>query len=193
MDGAPTRREHGRSQWFFACLARNVCRESRHKTCFDRGVPCNDCYRAVPTLLLVDDDKRILQALQVLFEEEGYEVLLASDGQAGASIVAMHRPDLILTDWMMPRVDGVEFCRTLKSSANTRAIPIIMLSAALPPTGSQPLWDVLLHKPVGAMQLLEVARRLLPGSAAHKGPDGQQVKANQRPDDMRQPNRPSHR
>lgn len=96
------------------------------------------------TVLLVDDDPNILRPLRLLVEREGYRVLTAPDGQDALAAAAIDRPNLIVTDWMMPRVDGVELCRRLKCDSATAGIPVVMLSAAQPPHPNEPLWDVLL-------------------------------------------------
>ncbi|WP_243469151.1 response regulator [Paraburkholderia sp. PGU19] len=113
------------------------------------------------TILLVDDDTKILHSLQILLEVEGYRVLTAPDGEVGAAITAMQRPDLIVTDWMMPHVAGVEFCHRLKDDPATSRIPIAMLSSALHPAPTAPPWNVFLRKPVPVKRLLEVIASLL--------------------------------
>jgi CheY-like chemotaxis protein len=68
-----------------------------------------------------------------------------------------------VTDWMMPRVDGVELCRRLKGDTATADIPVVMLSAALPPHPKEPLWDVLLLKPTPIGRLIKTIHALLDG------------------------------
>ncbi|MFL9888256.1 response regulator [Paraburkholderia agricolaris] len=113
------------------------------------------------TILLVDDDPNILRPLRWLLEREGFRLLTALDGQVALATVAIERPGLIVTDWMMPRVDGVELCRRLKGDIMTAAIPVVMLSAALPPHPSEQLWDVLLLKPAPVGRLIKVIHSLL--------------------------------
>jgi DNA-binding response OmpR family regulator len=60
------------------------------------------------TILLVDDDPSVLRPLRWLLEREGFRVLSALDGQAALAAAAIERPSLIVTDWMMPRIDGIE-------------------------------------------------------------------------------------
>ncbi|MFP3566639.1 response regulator [Paraburkholderia sp. SIMBA_030] len=91
----------------------------------------------VSTILLVDDDFKILHPLRMLLEAEGFRVVLARDGETGATVTANEHPDLIVTDWMMPGVDGVTFCRRLKADAATSRIPVVMLSGALPPSPAE--------------------------------------------------------
>ena len=82
------------------------------------------------TVLVVDDepDKRLLLAFAL--ENEGYEVLTATDGVAGLQAVEAHQPDLIVTDVMMPRMDGYERSRRVRGNPKTNFSPVIILSAA---------------------------------------------------------------
>src|ERR1043165_1198028 len=82
------------------------------------------------TVLVVDDepDKRLLLAFAL--ENEGYEVHTAADGVAGLSAVELYQPDLIVTDVMMPRMDGYEMVRRVRSNPQTKFIPVIIQSAA---------------------------------------------------------------
>lgn len=82
-----------------------------------------------PTVLVVEDDPVILRLLEVNFELEGFEVLLARDGDEGIEIARTHKPDLIISDIMMPKTSGLELVTALKADAATQAIPIILLSA----------------------------------------------------------------
>jgi len=93
----------------------------------------------VATILFVDDDAKFLRPLQILLEGEGYRVLTALNGKAAASLTEVERPDLVVTDWMMPGVDGVALCRWLSADRATACIPIVMLSAAQPPLAGEPV------------------------------------------------------
>lgn len=124
----------------------------------------------VETILLVDDDARILAPLQMLLEAEGYRVLLASDGDAAVGVTDLEHPDLIVTDWMMPVLDGVGFCQRLKANKVMARIPIVMLTAAVPPVPAQPLWSALLRKPAPIASLIGVIRDLLARSSGRASP-----------------------
>jgi two-component system phosphate regulon response regulator PhoB len=84
---------------------------------------------AQPTVLLVEDEPAQREVLAYNLEAEGFEVQRASNGEEALMLVAESPPDLILLDWMMPHVSGLEVCRRLKMRPETRSIPIIMLSA----------------------------------------------------------------
>lgn len=113
------------------------------------------------TILLVDDDAKTLRPLQIILEAEGYRVLTALNGKAAESVAEVDQPDLIVTDWMMPGVDGVALCRWLKADMATAAIPVIMLSAAQPPRPGERLWDVHLTKPTPIARLIDAIGNLL--------------------------------
>ncbi len=81
------------------------------------------------TVLVVEDDPTILQLLEVNFEMEGYIVLRAEDGEQGLAVARESRPDVIVSDVMMPKMSGLELAQALKTSADTKGIPVILLSA----------------------------------------------------------------
>ena len=82
-----------------------------------------------PKVLVIDDDPVIVELLRVNFEIEGFEVIVAGDGPEGLQLAATRGPDVILSDIMMPRMDGLEVVATLKRGAGTKHIPVILLSA----------------------------------------------------------------
>ncbi len=84
---------------------------------------------AQPIVLLVEDEPAQREVLAYNLEAEGFDVQRASNGEEALMLVAESPPDLILLDWMMPHVSGLEVCRRLKMRPETRGIPIIMLSA----------------------------------------------------------------
>ena len=84
---------------------------------------------SVPQVLLVEDEPSQREVLAYNLEAEGFGVTQASNGEEALMLVAEAAPDLILLDWMMPLVSGLEVCRRLKTRPETRGIPIIMLSA----------------------------------------------------------------
>ena len=82
-----------------------------------------------PTILVIEDEEAQRLILQHNLEEAGYEVICAENGEIGWELIEDYRPDLIVLDWMMPKLSGIELCRQVKSSAKTKNTPIIMLSA----------------------------------------------------------------
>lgn len=83
----------------------------------------------MPSLLIIEDEDNIIQLLKYNFEKEGFHVLLASDGEIGAQTALKKKPDLILLDLMLPKLDGLEVCKILRQNRETAHIPIIMLTA----------------------------------------------------------------
>ena len=80
-------------------------------------------------ILLVDDIPQNLSLLSIVLEPEGYEILVAPDGETARKVALRARPDLILMDVMMPEVNGFESCRRLKANPETQEIPVIFLTA----------------------------------------------------------------
>jgi DNA-binding response OmpR family regulator len=81
------------------------------------------------TVLVVDDDPVILKLLEVNFEMEGFTVLIARDGEEGVDVAREQRPDVVISDIMMPRRSGLDLVAAMKGDPDTAAIPIILLSA----------------------------------------------------------------
>ncbi|MDT1061818.1 phosphate regulon transcriptional regulator PhoB [Paracoccus sp. CPCC 101403] len=85
--------------------------------------------QAQPCVLVVEDEGAQREVLKYNLEAEGFSVVLAENGDEAMLLVAEEQPDLIVLDWMLPNVSGIEVCRRVKADPNTRQIPIIMLSA----------------------------------------------------------------
>ncbi|REG50241.1 response regulator receiver domain-containing protein [Paraburkholderia sp. BL6669N2] len=112
------------------------------------------------SILLVDDEPEILAAWRLILENEGYEVACASNGVEAVARVAAHVPALIITDWMMPLMDGAELCRRLKAMPALATVPIIMHTAVPPTESAGKNWDICLRKPVGATLFLTTVAQL---------------------------------
>ena len=82
-----------------------------------------------PRILTIEDEPDILTVLEYNLSREGFSVLTAADGEEGVRLAKRERPDLVVLDLFLPRLDGIEVCRQLKLDASTRDIPIIMLTA----------------------------------------------------------------
>ncbi|MDO5630542.1 MAG: phosphate regulon transcriptional regulator PhoB [Paracoccus sp. (in: a-proteobacteria)] len=85
--------------------------------------------RQVSKVLVVEDESAQREVLQYNLEAEGFGVVMAENGDEALLLVAEEQPDLVVLDWMLPNVSGIEVCRRLKADPMTRPIPIIMLSA----------------------------------------------------------------
>ena len=82
-----------------------------------------------PTVLVIDDDPVILQLLRVNFEMEGFAVITAADGEEGVARARADKPDIVVSDVMMPRMSGIELVAKLRADPGTEDIPILLLTA----------------------------------------------------------------
>jgi CheY-like chemotaxis protein len=87
----------------------------------------------MPTILVVDDEPAILDMLQDILQSEGYDVVAVPNGKQGLACLVQTRPDLILSDVMMPEMDGRAFCRALQADPAFSVIPVVLMSAAPAP------------------------------------------------------------
>ncbi|MEJ7846244.1 MAG: response regulator [Acidimicrobiales bacterium] len=117
------------------------------------------------TILVVDDDPVILQLLQVSFEMDGFAVLTAADGAEGVAMARRERPDVVVSDVMMPRMSGLELLAELKGDPDTAGIPVLLLSAKAQNNdvsgGLDAGADDYVTKPFEPLDLLDRVTRLL--------------------------------
>ena len=110
-------------------------------------------------ILVVDDVRETLLALKIRLEYVGYEVFTSADGEAGLNMARKLKPDLILLDVMLPKIDGFSVCRLLKFDEEYENIPIIMLTAKSQQNdkeiGKQVGANAYLTKPYNAKELLD--------------------------------------
>ncbi len=118
-----------------------------------------------PTVLVVEDDPVILRLLEVSFELEGFTVLLAHDGTEGIEMARSDKPDVIISDIMMPRTSGLELMAALRADQATKGIPIILLSAKAQTSdlkiGLDAGADAYITKPFEPVDLVERVNALL--------------------------------
>ena len=116
-------------------------------------------------ILIVDDEPNIVLSLEFLMQQAGFEVAVAGDGEAALSQAAAFRPDLVLLDIMLPRLDGYEVCRRLRADPARAGTRIVMLSAK----GREPEVgkglalgaDAYVTKPFSTRELVDLVRGLL--------------------------------
>jgi two-component system phosphate regulon response regulator PhoB len=126
-----------------------------------------------PRSLVVEDEEALAQLLQYNLDKEGYRVSVANDGEEAMIQADEETPDLVVLDWMLPRLSGIEVCRRLRSGRKTRNVPIIMLTARGEETdrvrGLDTGADDYIVKPVSMSELAArvraVLRRVRPGLA----------------------------
>src|SRR3954465_8674765 len=128
---------------------------------------------AEKTILVADDESHILNAVSLKLRNAGFRVLTASDGQEALDIALAERPDLLITDFHMPQLSGLELCRRLKQDATMCAMPKIMLTAAghhLEPQDTEERGILrILSKPFSPRHLLATVHEVLgvpPAAAA---------------------------
>ena len=80
-------------------------------------------------ILIVDDEKDIVETLSFMLQAKGYEIISAYDGEEGLKLAKEEKPNLIILDVMMPKINGYKICRLLKYDAKYKNIPIIMVTA----------------------------------------------------------------
>jgi two-component system, OmpR family, phosphate regulon response regulator PhoB len=118
-----------------------------------------------PTVLLVEDEPAQRTVLAYNLEAEGFDVTQADNGEDAMLLVDEEAPDIIILDWMMPKVSGIEVCRRLKMRPDTRSIPIIMLSARAEEVdrirGLETGADDYVIKPYSVLELMARARAQL--------------------------------
>jgi CheY-like chemotaxis protein len=131
------------------------------KTGERRGQP-----RRTRRVLVVDDEPNILYALEETVRDLGFECIAACDGEEALIIARGVRPDLIITDVIMPRLNGYELCERLKTDEATRAIPVVMVTVRAGDkdqrSGSTAGADAYLIKPFHLSDLQQVIDQLLP-------------------------------
>jgi two-component system phosphate regulon response regulator PhoB len=126
-----------------------------------------------PYVLAVEDEESLATLLQYNLDKEGYRVGVAGDGEEALMMIDEQAPDLVVLDWMLPKVSGVEVCRRLRSRPETRNLPIIMLTARGEETdrirGLDTGADDYVVKPFSmselAARIRAVLRRIRPGLA----------------------------
>lgn len=120
----------------------------------------------MPKILLVDDEPNILLLLGTRLRSEGYQVLTAKDGQAGLEAAKKEKPDLIILDLMLPKMDGYKVCGLLKRDARYAKIPIVMFTARGQDEdrkmGEEVGADAYITKPFVPQTLLSKIQELIP-------------------------------
>ncbi len=116
-------------------------------------------------ILVVDDEKDLVETLSFRLEANDYEVLKAHDGQDGLNKARSEKPDLIILDLMLPKMDGYKVCRMLKFDAKYKKIPIIMFTARAQESdkkiGMEVGADAYITKPFEPQALLSKIQELL--------------------------------
>lgn len=120
-------------------------------------------YNKVTTILVVDDEYLIADILSFALEDEGFSVVTASNGRKGLDALDRVKPALIITDFMMPAMDGLEFATAVRALPSLLQVPIILISGAQAHIGMQrpDLFDAVLPKPFNIEAIIAEVRKLL--------------------------------
>lgn len=120
-------------------------------------------YNKVTTILVVDDEYLIADILSFALEDEGFSVVTASNGRKGLDALDRVKPALIITDFMMPAMDGLEFATAVRALPSLLQVPIILISGAQAHIGMQrpDLFDAVLPKPFNIDAIIAEVRKLL--------------------------------
>lgn len=113
------------------------------------------------TVLVVDDEPVLRAVVREVLMEDGYGVIEAADGRAMLELLEQERPDLVLMDVMMPGLDGREADQALRVRPHLPAVPVVMMSAAVHPSGLDPTIAAFLPKPFALDQQLSTVVRLI--------------------------------
>ena len=121
-------------------------------------------------ILVADDESHILHVVSLKLRNAGFEVVTARDGQEALELAHSEKPDLLITDYHMPQLSGLELCQRLKQDTATSKIPAIMLTARgyhLEPHDTEQSGILrMLSKPFSPRQLLATVNEVLDGVAA---------------------------
>lgn len=128
------------------------------------------------TVLVVDDDANVVELARLYLEREGYRVVSANDGARGLALVREEQPSLVVLDVMLPRMNGLDVCRTLRREPDTRTVPIIMLTARVEESdrlaGLDMGADDYVTKPFSPLELAARVRAVLRRASREDAADG---------------------
>jgi CheY-like chemotaxis protein len=117
--------------------------------------------RAMKRVLIVDDEPDLLEAWSFALEHVGYIVDRAHNGKLALIVLAERIPDLIVTDLMMPGMDGEELCRIVRENPAWAAIPIVLHTSAYVAATTGALWNAVLRKPASMDAFLATISKLI--------------------------------
>lgn len=113
-------------------------------------------------ILIVDDEPKMIEAVQKCLKAGGYDFILASDGREGLKKAKEEKPDLIISDILMPEMDGVSMAAALRNEPEVKNIPVVLLSRIAAGEKGRRIGGLLvLHKPVKAKELILAVKDVL--------------------------------
>jgi len=116
------------------------------------------------TILIVDDEYLIADILGFALEDEGYMTVTASNGKKGLEVLTRERPELVITDFMMPVMDGLEFARAIRAREDGKSLPILLMSGAQGAQGREhpELFKAVFDKPFKIDEVIAMVKQLAP-------------------------------
>jgi two-component system, OmpR family, alkaline phosphatase synthesis response regulator PhoP len=125
------------------------------------------------TVLVCDDEPHILHVVSTKLRNAGFDVLTAADGEEGLNLALQHNPALVITDYQMPILSGLELCAKLRAESSTRETPVVMLTARGFSMNDQDLKQTnirkVLPKPFSPREVLRTVQELLGEAVAAAG------------------------
>ena len=119
------------------------------------------------TILIVDDDEDIRELVEITLEDSTYRLLTAEDGEAGLAAIHAHQPDLVILDWVMPKLDGLGVLRKLRQHPLTAGIPAVLLTSESDQEHRAELRSLgifaYLQKPFSPLELIHTVQEALAG------------------------------
>lgn len=121
----------------------------------------------IATILVCDDEPHILHVVSTKLRNGGFNVLTAADGEEGLQLAREHMPDLVITDYQMPILSGLELCAKLRADSQTEGIPAIMLTARGFSLGDEETQNTnirkILPKPFSPREVLRTVKEIVEG------------------------------
>ncbi|MCA9472522.1 MAG: response regulator [Nitrospirales bacterium] len=119
------------------------------------------------TILIVDDDEDIRELVEITLEDSKYRLLTAEDGEAGLAAIYEYQPDLVILDWVMPKLDGLTVLRQLRKNSFTTGIPVLLLTSEDDTEHQAELRTLgifaYLQKPFSPLELIHTVEKALAG------------------------------
>jgi CheY-like chemotaxis protein len=125
------------------------------------------------TILIVDDEQPLRELLADVLESDGHRVMMAGNGREALAIVARDRPDLVVSDVMMPLLNGVRLCQQIKDDPSTASVPVILMSSVGRRVVAGSGADAFLQKPFDLDEVETIVQKLLYPDA-HPGTGGKE-------------------
>ena len=119
------------------------------------------------TILIVEDDDDIRELIEITLEDSQYSLRTASDGEVGLNAILLQRPDLVILDWMMPRLTGIELLRKIRENPSTSGISVIVLTSITEVKHEEEVQSLgifsYLQKPFSPLELIQTVQAALAG------------------------------